>query len=141
MKLVVFSLMTSLLFANPIQDEVDKVNARIDNVVDIILQSYTNLDNEFAIIDYQATRASRFFGQATAGAIATSSIDLGSVSKGETEVGVGAGVSSSYISTVYAGAVAVKHGITDKNAIIVKGWKSDGSSYSVGVGTTYKFGD
>ena len=132
-------LMTSLLFANPIQDEVDKVNARIDNVVDIVLESYTNVDNTFAVIDYKATRASRFFGQATAGSIATSSIDFGSVSKGETEVGVGAGVSSSYISTVYAGAIAVKHGITDDTSVVVKGWKSDGSSYSLGVGSTFRF--
>jgi hypothetical protein len=75
----------------------------------------------------------------SAGAIAVSSIDFGSVGKGETEIGMGVGVSGGGDFTGYAGALGIKHGLTDEDAVIGKAWYAGHKNYAVGAGLTHKF--
>ena len=80
---------------------------------------------------------------AAAGSIATSAIDFGTVGEGVTEIGVGVGVSGGDFygttETGYAGALGLKHGLTDEDAVIVKGWYGSNKAYGVGAGLTHRF--
>ncbi len=65
------------------------------------------------------------------------------MAKGQTEIGAGFGVSSGKYGSGsvqgYAGALGLKHGLTDEDAVIVKGWMSDSANYAVGAGVTHRF--
>jgi len=78
-----------------------------------------------------------------AGGIAVASIDFGTVKEGETEVGAGIGYSAgdfTYMkSDSFAGAVGIKHGISDQDALIGKAWYGSNGGYAVGAGVTHKF--
>lgn len=98
---------------------------------DIFTKEIINMQNIFK-------KAGETANQAVAGATAISSIDFGSLKKGETEGGAGVGTSKSYIGTDFAGAIGLKHGVTDSTAGIIKGWKSK-RSHAIGMGVVHKF--
>ncbi len=100
----------------------------------------SSLKVEIASLQEQLKKAKDFETNSAAGNTAMASIDFGTTNTGETEIGIGAGISSGAgLDTAYAGAVGIKHGINDTDAIISKAWVSKDSAYGVGVGVTHKF--
>ena len=87
--------------------------------------------------------ASDYTADTAAGGIAVSAIDFGTVGVGETEIGMGVGYSSgdfSYMSVdSFAGAIGIKHGLTEQDAAIGKAWYGSNGGYAIGAGLTHKF--
>ncbi len=85
----------------------------------------------------------QYTADAAAGNMATAAIDFGTVGMGQTEGGIGLGISGGDYggSTVrgYAIGIGVKHGISDTEALIAKGWYAGNDSYAIGGGMTKRF--
>ena len=84
-------------------------------------------------------------GSVAAQDVAVSAVDFGRLVKGETEVGVGYGYSSTSGYSSTAAAVGAKYAFTDKVSVVGKAaidmredWERE-SDYSVGGGLVYKF--
>jgi len=98
--------------------------------------------NDFNAGEYNAQlhKVEQYQVDSAAGNIAASSIDFGTTLEGVTEVGAGFGMSSGAgLETGYAGAVGIKYGFSDVDAVIGKAWVSGNSNYGVGVGATHRF--
>ena len=66
-------------------------------------------------------------------------IDFGSVCEGETAGGIGIGYAHSFDGSSTAGALGIKHGLTDDTAVVAKGWGASSDSYGGGLGLVHKF--
>lgn len=104
--------------------------------VDFNSYYYQQTLNEF--IKY-AKEATEYYEDAAAGAAAIGAIDFGTTCEGQTEGGIGIGHSSSFSGSSTVGAVGIKHGITDTEAFIVKGWMADSDAYAIGAAMTHRF--
>ena len=104
--------------------------------VDVTSKQYTAAYQQ-VIAEYRKIR--EYAEDVAAGSMAVNAIDFGTTAKGVTELGGGVGVSHSYGGSSWAVGVGAKHGITDTEAVIVKGWLVNSSSYSVGAAVTTRF--
>jgi len=102
------------------------------------------VDGKDGVVDYSQfmkfrEEAVEYAQDTSAGNSAMASIDFGSTCKGVTEVGIGYGYASSFNGSSSAGAVGLKHGLTDVDAVIVKGWAASSDSNGFGVAITHRF--
>lgn len=100
---------------------------------------YTEVNKFMQEFRQRAKDAEKYQAESNAGASAMASIDFGSTKKGDTFGGIGIGYSSTYNTNGVAGAVGIKHGMTDTEAIIIKAWGANSKSYGAGLGVTTKF--
>ena len=92
------------------------------------------------IIDYSyIDKTFEYTRDVAAGSMAVSAIDFGTTCKGVVEIGAGIGYADSFNGSSTAGAVGLKHGMTDADALIIKAWGTDSDTYAVGAGITHRF--
>lgn len=83
--------------------------------------------------------ATEYYEKSAAGAAAIAAIDFGSTCKGVTVGGIGVGTSKSFTGRSNAVGVGIKHGLTDTDAVIVKGWVAGSDAHAIGAGFMHRF--
>lgn len=107
----------------PCADGVDGIDGK-DGVV-----NYSYLKNVYNRI-----------AESNAGSASMAVIDFGTVAKGETAGGLGIGAGDTGQERKWAVGAGVKHGMTDKTAVVVKGYYGTGGhANAVGAGVVHKF--
>lgn len=109
-----------------------------DVITQAYLDEYVQIAATYENILEELQNASKLANQAIAGSVALSAIDFGTTTEGKTEVGMGIGVSDSYVGTDYAGALGIKYGFTDDTSGVIKGWVAE-DAFAVGVAVVYGF--